>query len=234
MLRRRAAFMLRTQRRRQMSPYANRQAAGIALAQTLRRRALGGKLIILGLPRGGVPVAFEVARALRAPLDVMVVRKIGMPGHEELAIGAVAIGGVVVRDVQAAALAGIDEHAFEALAAAESRELERRERRYRAGRPALDLKDRTVLLVDDGIATGSTMTAAVRAAGLGGAGRIVVAAPVASTDAIERVEREADEVIVLHAPYGFMAVGEWYVDFGQTQDDDVVDFLARAATFGMK
>ncbi len=212
-----------------MLPYANRQAAGIALAQALRRRGLEGPLIVLALPRGGVPVAFEVARALQAPLDVMVVRKVGMPGHEELAIGAVASGGVVVREAHAAALGGFGERSFEALAADQRRELERREHRYRAGRPALDLKDRTVLLVDDGIATGATMTAAVRAARLAGAGRIVVAAPVASTDALARVEREADEVVVLHAPYGFMAVGEWYVDFGQTQDEDVVDLLARAA-----
>jgi predicted phosphoribosyltransferase len=213
-----------------MLPYANRQAAGIALAQALRRRALGGELIVLGLPRGGVPVAFEVARALRAPLDVMVVRKVGMPGHEELAIGAVASGGIVVREAYAATLGGLGDRSFEELAAAQRRELERREHGYRAGRPALDLKDRTVLLVDDGIATGASMTAAVRAARLAGAGRIVVAAPVASTDALERVEREADEVIVLHAPYEFMAVGEWYVDFGQTQDEDVVELLARAAT----
>jgi putative phosphoribosyl transferase len=213
-----------------MLPYANRHAAGIALAQALRRRALGGELIVLGLPRGGVPVAFEVARALRAPLDVMVVRKVGMPGHEELAIGAVASGGVVVREAYAATLGGLGDRSFEELAATQRRELERREHRYRAGRPPLDLKDRTVLLVDDGIATGATMIAAVRAARLAGAGRIVVAAPVASTDALERVEREADEVVVLHAPYEFMAVGQWYVDFGQTQDEDVVDLLARAAT----
>lgn len=212
-----------------MLPYANRQAAGIALAQALRRRALEGPLIVLGLPRGGVPVAFEVARALQAPLDVLVVRKVGMPGHEELAIGAVTSGGVVVREAHAAALGGVGERSFEALVAARRRELERREHRYRAGRPALDLKDRTVLLVDDGIATGSTMTAAVRAARHAGAGRIVVAAPVASTDALERVEREADDVVVLHAPYGFIAVGEWYEDFEQTQDDAVVDLLARGA-----
>jgi putative phosphoribosyl transferase len=212
-----------------MLRYANRQAAGIALGQALRQRALEGPLIVLGLPRGGVPVAFEVARALGAPLDVMVVRKVGLPGHEELAIGAVASGGVVVQETHAVALGGRGESSFEELAAAQRHELERRERRYRGGRPALDLKDRTVVLVDDGIATGSTMTAAVRAARLAGAGRIVVAAPVASTEALVRVEREADEAIVLHAPYGFMAVGEWYLDFAQTQDEEVLDLLARAA-----
>jgi len=213
-----------------MLPYTNRQAAGVALAQALQRRALEGPLIVLGLPRGGVPVAFEVAKALRTPLDVMVVRKVGLPGHEELAIGAVASGGVVVQEAHADALGDFGDRSFEELAAAQRRELERREHRYRAGRPALDLKDRTVVLVDDGIATGSTMTAAVRAARRAGAGRIVVAAPVAAPDALERVEREADEVIALHAPYGFMAVGEWYVDFGQTEDEEVVDLLARAAT----
>lgn len=212
-----------------MLPFANRQAAGVALARALRQRAPGDDLLVLGLPRGGVPVAYEVARALRAPLDVMVVRKVGMPGYEELAIGAVASGGIVVLEGPAAAASGLDPGVLEALVAAQRRELERREHRYRRGRPAPPLKDRTVMLVDDGIATGATMTAAVRAARRAGARRVVVAAPVSSVEALAQLEREADEVVVLEAPVGFTAVGQWYHDFGQTEDEEVIDLLSRAA-----
>jgi putative phosphoribosyl transferase len=205
--------------------FADRAAAGAALAGELERRTLTEPLLVLALPRGGVPVAEAVARALNAPLDVMLVRKVGMPGQPELAIGAIASGGIVVREPGIAAdFPGLAQ-TFDRLAADERRELERRERVYRPGLAPLEVKGKTVVLVDDGLATGSTMLAAVRAARVGGAATIVVAAPVASAQAVELVRAEADDLVILQTPVMLFAIGEWYEDFGQLEDAEVCRLL---------
>ena len=211
-----------------MNGFQDRREAGQRLAVELAARTLPGSLVVLGLPRGGVPVACEVARRLAAPLDVIVVRKVGLPGQEEFAIGAIASGGIVVREPGVERyLAGMHTP-FEALVARQQRELERRERAYRSGRPPLALAGRTAVLVDDGLATGTTMLAAIRAARQAGAARVIAAAPVGSADARERVAREADEVILLSEPTGFMAVGQFYARFEQVQDEEVIGLLAPA------
>jgi putative phosphoribosyl transferase len=210
-------------------PFADREAAGRQLADKLGQRTWHRPLIVLGLPRGGVAVALPVASALKAPLDVLVVRKIGMPGQPELAIGAIASGGIVVRDAAAADHwfgRGRRENAtFERIVADERRELGRREAAYRAGRPPLDLKGKTVFLVDDGLATGSTMVAAVRAAHQAGARAVIAAAPIASAEAVERVSAEADEVVVLAVPLALSSIGEWYDRFEQLSDAEVSRLL---------
>jgi len=207
--------------------YADRADAGRALAIALARyRAVPGT-IVLGLPRGGVPVAFEVARALDLPLDVLVVRKLGLPQQPELAMGAIASGGALVVNDEVVRYLGGNAEAFEAVRAREQAELERRERDYRGSRPPLEVLGRTAILVDDGLATGATMEAAVRALRLLGAGRVIVAVPVASVEARERIAALADEVVCLATPGFFSAVGQWYADFGQTGDEEVRDLLAR-------
>jgi predicted phosphoribosyltransferase len=185
-------------------------------------------VLVLGLPRGGVPVAFEVACALAAPLDVFLVRKLGLPGHEELAMGAIATGGVRVLNDHVIESTGVDEHAIDRAAVRELAELERRERLYRDGRPAPRVSDRTVVLVDDGLATGATMHAAVAALRRLAAGRIVVAVPVASPATCAEFEREADQVVCVETPDRFRAVGWWYDDFAQTADDEVCALLREA------
>lgn len=212
-----------------MRQFTDRVAAGRELADLLEEYKRRPDVLVLGLPRGGVPVAFEIAQSLHAPLDVMVVRKLGAPGQPELAIGAVAAGGVTV--INEGILAWFrDSKAIERAEALERIELERRERAYRGGRPPLTAKGRTVILVDDGAATGATMRAAVRAARKLEARRVVVALPVASTEAHQMLRREADEVICIGTPIGFYAVGQWYAEFAQTTDDEVTDLLARADT----
>ena len=208
--------------------YANRAAAGSALAEAVVAHKWPHPVVVLGLPRGGVPVAYEVAKALAAPLDVMIVRKIGMPGQPEFAIGAVASGNITVRD--RGGLAGTDAE-FDRLAARERAELKRREQAYRPGAPPLVLGGKTVILVDDGIATGATMLAAVRATRRAGAAQVVVAAPVASTEAANTLAKEADEVICLQQPAFFMSISEWYEEFEQLEDAEVCAVLeaARAA-----
>jgi putative phosphoribosyl transferase len=182
-------------------------------------------VLVLALPRGGVPIAHEIAQAFAAPLDVMLVRKVGMPGQPELAIGAVASGEIEVRDRSIERIfPGIAED-FDRVAAAERRELRRREAVYRAGRPPLLLEGRTVVLVDDGLATGSTMLAAVRAARAGGAGLVVVAAPVASVQAAQLVGAEADRLFILQTPPMLFAIGEWYERFEQLEDAEVCRLL---------
>jgi predicted phosphoribosyltransferase len=183
---------------------------------------------VLALPRGGVPVAWEVAQALGAPLDVMVVRKLGFPGQEELAMGAIASGGVrVMGDLEG--VWPVPERVVDAVVAREQAELARREKLYRGGRPPLDLSGRVLLLIDDGLATGATMRAAVMAARAGNPQRIVVAVPVASREALQFVGAVADEVVCVYAPDHFRAVGLWYQDFAQTSDEEVGRLLAGGA-----
>ncbi|MGN6525933.1 MAG: phosphoribosyltransferase [Burkholderiaceae bacterium] len=207
--------------------FQDRADAGRALARLLERYAGRPDVVVLALPRGGVPVAFEVAAALRAPLDVLVVRKLGVPGHEEYAMGALAAGVRVLDDALVRRL-GLSPREVEAVVDAEQRELERRERLYRGEAPAPELAGRTVLVVDDGLATGSTMRAAVRAVRGRGPARVVVAVPVGAADTCAALRDEADEVACVASPEPFEAVGIWYEDFGQTGDDEVRALLARA------
>jgi predicted phosphoribosyltransferase len=208
-------------------PFRDRVDAGRALASELRKYAGRDDVIVLALPRGGVPVAYEVARAIAAPLDVFIVRKLGVPGHEEYAMGAVASGGVrvvsedVVRDL------GLTAADVERVAAREIAELERRERLYRGERPEPDLQGRTVILVDDGLATGSTMKAAVKALAARTPAAIVVAVPVAAADTCRELAREVHEVVCAVTPEPFHAVGLWYEDFRQTTDAEVHALLEQ-------
>jgi putative phosphoribosyl transferase len=194
----------------------------------LRKYAGGRDVIVLALPRGGVPVGAAVAEVLRAPLDVFLVRKLGVPGHEELAMGAIASGGVQVVNRELTRNLGIPDAAIDAVAARERRELARREREYRGDRPAPDVRRRTVILTDDGLATGSTMRAAVAALRQEGAARIVVAVPVASPRACAELGDEADEIVCAETPEEFEAVGQWYEDFKQTTDDEVRELLRHS------
>jgi putative phosphoribosyl transferase len=207
--------------------YADRTEAGQALAKRLQHYRGNPDVIVLALPRGGVPVASEVARALSAPLDVFIVRKLGVPGHEEYAMGAIASGGVRVMNPDVAGLR-ISESAIQAVVEREQRELERRERLYRGDRPPVDLAGRIAILIDDGLATGSTMRAAATAVRQHGPSRIVVAVPVAAAETCDEFRREVDEVICAITPEPFRAVGLWYEDFDQTTDDEVHALLAAA------
>ncbi len=198
------------------------------LAQELRVYANRDDVIVLALPRGGVPVAFDVAHALRAPLDVFVVRKLGVPGHEELAMGAIASGRVLVVEPSVVEDLAIPMEVVLDVAAREEEERLRREREYRGDRPAPDVRGRTVILVDDGLATGSTMRAAVAALRKLQPAKIVVAVPVAVRSTCEELAEEVDEVVCARTPEPFYAVGEWYADFSQTTDEEVRDLLARA------
>lgn len=209
--------------------FKNRVEAGQILANRLAEYA-NQKPIVLGLPRGCVPVAFEVAMALHAPLDVFVVRKLGVPGQEELAMGAIASGGVRVLNKPVIESLQISDEAIEAEALKERQELERRERLYRGERPELNVHDRTVILVDDGIATGSTIKAAIAALKKQKAGRIVVAVPVAPTSIIEELQEEVDEVVCVSTPEMFFAISVWYDEFPQTSDEDVRELLKKAET----
>ncbi len=183
--------------------------------------------MVLGLPRGGVPVAYEVARRLRAPLDVFVVRKLGMPGHEELALGAIASGGVLVLNHDIINQLRVPEPTIAAIAARESKELARREAMYRGSRPPLDLRDKTVILVDDGLATGATIRAAVTAVRSASPRTLVVGVPVGSLDTCTAMRALADDVICAATPSPFFSVGSWYHDFAQTTDDEVRTLLER-------
>ena len=203
-------------------PYLDRTDAGAQLARHLAAAYAGrGDVVVLGLPRGGVPVAAEVARALGAPLDVFCVRKLGVPGQPELAMGAIATGGVVVVNQDVVAEIFVPPDVMAEVTAAERAELERRERAYRGDRPPPSLAARTVVLVDDGLATGASMRAAVRAVRAAGPARVVVAVPVAAAETCRSLEAEADEVVCPLAPEGFRSVGGWYEDFSTTSDDEV-------------
>src|SRR3979490_2478319 len=210
--------------------FHDRSEAGRLLAEKVGAYANRPDVLVLALPRGGVPVAYEVARALGAPLDVFVVRKLGVPGYEELAMGAVATGGVRVLNDQLVERLGIPEDMIDAVAARERQELARRERLYRGGRPPPDVRGRTVILVDDGLATGATMHAAIQALRQQNPACIVVAVPTASHETCEEMRARADDVICGITPEPFDAVGRWYRDFSQTTDEEVGFLLARRNT----
>ena len=210
-------------------PFADRREAGRELAARLQTYRGRPGVIVLALPRGGVPVAFELAEALDAPLDIFVVRKLGMPGHPEFAIGAIASGGVHVVNDSAVQAYRIPAAAIDAVARHELVELERREREYRQGRPLSDVHGRTVILVDDGLATGSTMRAAVQAVRALGPSRVVVAVPVGSPEACEEFADITDETVCARTPEPFSAVGLWYRDFSQTTDEEVRALLSAHA-----
>jgi predicted phosphoribosyltransferase len=205
--------------------FRDRTHAGQELAGKLLRHAGQPNVLVLGLPRGGVPVAAEVARALGAPLDVFVVRKLGVPGQPEFAMGALASGGVRVLDLDVVRELAIPDAVIESITAVESEELRRRERAYRGTRPAPRVAGRTVILVDDGLATGSTMRAAVEALRQQNPARIVVAVPVGAPETCASFAGVADEVVCARAPEPFRAVGVWYDDFSQTTDDEVREAL---------
>ena len=209
--------------------FANRTEAGRLLAEKLEKYANRNDVIVLGLPRGGVPVAYEVAKRLHVPLDVFIVRKLGVPGFEELAAGAIASGSVRVLNEDVMRAIPYGDAAIEAVTAKETVELQRREQIYREGRPAPELRDKIVMLVDDGLATGATMRAAVKALRQSGAAKIVVAVPVGPPDTCREIAQEADETICLSTPEFFQAVGQYYQDFSQTSDDDVRKLLTIAA-----
>ena len=208
--------------------FRDRTHAGRELARRLTRYAGRPDVVVMALPRGGVPVAYEVAQALEAPLDVLLVRKLGVPGHEELAMGAIASGGIIVLNQDVVRLADIPRAMIERVAARELEELRRRERAYRDGSPVSEVHGKTVIVIDDGLATGSTMRAAIQALRGRGAERVVVAVPTGSPDVCEEFETEADDVICAATPEPFHSVGLWYDDFSQTTDDEVRDLLERA------
>ena len=208
--------------------FQDRTDAGRQLATQLASYSRHPNLLVLALPRGGVPVAFEVARALRAPLDVFLVRKLGVPGHEELAMGAVATGGIRVLNEDVVNSLRIPPEAIDRAVSAEQRELDRREREYRDARPAPAVRDHTVILVDDGLATGSTMRAAIKALQQQGPEALVVGVPVASPDVCEQFRSEVSDIVCVATPEPFYAVGYWYQDFAQTTDEEVRDLLSKA------
>jgi putative phosphoribosyl transferase len=209
-----------------MALYQDRTEAGRILATKLTAYANRKDVLVLALPRGGVPVAFEVAKELHAPLDVFVVRKLGVPGHEELAMGAIATGDVRVINEEVVQMLRIPDRVIDAVAAKEKQELERREHLYRDDLPPPDVRDRTVILIDDGLATGSTMRAAVAALRQQSPARIVVAVPVAAPSICDDFRAEVDEIICAMTPEPFFGVGYWYDDFSQTTDKEVFDLLA--------
>jgi predicted phosphoribosyltransferase len=211
-----------------MALFKDRFDAGRKLAQQLTEYKGQDNLLVLGLPRGGVPVAFEVAEELNAPLDIFLVRKLGLPGHEELAMGAIASGGVRVLNEDVINSLDIPPRVIDAVAVREQEELERRAREYRGDRPADPIRGKTVILVDDGLATGSSMLAAVEALRLQRPAKIVVAVPIAPPETCERVAEEADQVVCAATPEPFFGVGLWYQNFTQTSDAEVRRLLAEA------
>ena len=209
--------------------FKDRADAGRKLAARLTRYADRGDVLVLALPRGGVPVAYEVAKELKAPLDVFLVRKLGVPGHEELAMGAIAAGGVRVINDELVNYLGIPDEVIEEIAAVEQRELERRKLAYRDDRPPPDFKDRIVILIDDGLATGSTMRAAAAALRPQKPRRIVVAVPVSSPETCDEFRSEVDEIVCVFTPRNLQGVGLWYENFSQTSDEEVRELLKSMA-----
>jgi putative phosphoribosyl transferase len=214
------------------SRFSDRHQAGAELANQLLHHR-GGNVVVLALPRGGVPVGYEVARQLNADLDVFVVRKLGMPGHREYAIGAIASGGVQFLDHDVLQRYGVPDASVEAIVREERAELERREREYRQGAALTPLPGRTVILVDDGLATGSTMKVAVEAVRRHEPGQIVVAVPVGAPETCRELTTRADEVVCVRMPEHFAAVGQWYQDFSETSDAEVRELLNRSARHGV-
>jgi putative phosphoribosyl transferase len=208
--------------------FRDRTDAGKQLAARLAKYANRSDVLVLALPRGGVPVAYEVAKQIGAPLDVFLVRKLGVPGYEELAMGAIASGGVRVINEEVVRQLDIPGELMDAVAAEEQRELERRERAYRDDRPPPDVKGRTVILIDDGLATGSTMRAAAAALRKQGPARIVIAVPVAAAQTCDEFREEVDEILCAVTPEPFRGVGLWYQDFSQTTDEEVRELLEKA------
>lgn len=213
-----------------MAPFfKDRSDAGRKLAQKMQAYVYRDDVIVLGLPRGGVPVAFEVAQAINAPLDIFLVRKLGVPGHEELAMGAIASGGVRVLNEDVVNYLGVPNRIIDQVAEREQQELERRERAYRGGRPLPELRHRTVILVDDGLATGASMRAAVAALRTHDPSRVIVAVPTAAPETCEVFEDIVDDIICAITPRPFLGVGAWYEEFSQTTDDEVRTLLEQAA-----
>jgi len=212
-----------------VTQFKDRVHAGQLLAQALMKYAGRDDVIVLGLPRGGVPVAYQVAKKLHAPLDVLVVRKLGVPGWEELAMGAIASGGVRVINESVVRSAGVSDAVIEAAAAVQLKELHRRELAYRGHTGTPEIKGKTVILADDGIATGATIRAAVQALRQQEPKQIIIAVPTASSDSCAMLKPMVDEFIALMMPEQFRAVGQWYEDFGQTTDDEVAQLLAKAS-----
>lgn len=208
--------------------FRDRTDAGRVLAELLRHHAGDPRVLVLALPRGGVPVGYEIARALGAPLDVFVVRKLGVPGHEELALGAIASGNLLVLNDDVVHALRLTRDVIDAIAAEEGRELERRETAYRGTRPRIDPSGKVIIIVDDGLATGATMRAAVRALRDKGADLLIVAVPAAAPQTCAELQMEVDEIVCAITPEPFDAVGLWYEDFSQTTDAEVQDLLERA------
>jgi putative phosphoribosyl transferase len=212
-----------------MTRFEDRFDAGRFLARQLQHHAGNSNVVVLALPRGGVPVAFEIAREIDAPLDVFVVRKLGAPGYEELAMGAIATGGVRVFNEEVIQHLGVSQSWINATIREQEEELQRREQAYRGDRPPAELQNRTVILVDDGLATGASMRAAVRALRLRNPSGIAVAVPIGSRDTCDQFRSQVEEVVCGRTPEPFHAVGAWYRDFTQTTDDEVRELLDRAA-----
>jgi predicted phosphoribosyltransferase len=208
--------------------FDDRRAAGRELATRLSEFRNRSELVVLGLPRGGVPVAHEVATVLGAPLDVLLVRKLGVPGHEELAFGAISSGGVRVLNDDVVSGARLGPALIDRIVAEQRLELDRREQLYRGARPVIEIRGRTALVIDDGLATGATMRAAVQALWARGASSVVVAVPTAARSTCELVGRDADAIVCAVTPEPFVAVGLWYDDFTPTTDEEVRELLARA------
>lgn len=212
-----------------MQRFSDRRDAGRQLAGKLSKYADRPDVIVLALPRGGVPIAYEVAQAIQAPLDVMIVRKLGLPGEEELALGAIASGGIRILNQDIIDALAVSQMVIDRVTEREKAELERRERQYRGERPILEICDRTIILVDDGLATGASMLAAVRATRIRHPAQVVVAVPVASYQAIYILRQEVDEVFCVRIPEDFEGVGRWYEDFSQTTDEEVRHLLENAS-----
>ena len=206
----------------------DRAAAGRRLVEPLLKYARQPDVIVLALPRGGVPVAYEVATALDVRLDLMLVRKLGVPSQQEFAMGAIASGGIQILNDDALRVHPIDQATFDAVVARETRELLRREQAYRATRAPVQLKDQVVILIDDGLATGASMMAAIHAVRVQTPSRIVVAVPVAPVETAQALRSEVDELVCPLMPEWFMSIGHWYMDFSQTSDKEVIDLLRRA------
>ncbi len=209
--------------------FANRTEAGKLLADALSGYTGRSDILILALPRGGVPVAYEVAKALFAPMDLWLVRKLGVPGQEELALGALAGKNIRVLNYDIIDFLNIDETVIDTIVAREQAELERRNRLYRQGKPPPAIEGKTIIIIDDGLATGATMRVAISSLRQAGAARIIAAVPVGAASTCDKIEEEADQLICLHTPEPFYGVGQWYNDFSQTSDDEVLALLNNAA-----